>query len=206
MSEVAPGVRHFAALSLCLLVGSIGVVQLLGDGGVIGWLFAAFLLLGARFYLVPRRDELKVLARALAALVALIAVIVAGLFLSWESAEVVVLRHKDAMGRQVEARLWVIDLDGVPIVASGSSNRRVAAIQGNPEVELVRAGRTECRRAIVIPESAATGTEMQGQKQRARRLAEEKYGLRLYATRILAAFFGSPVEEETVAIRLEPCP
>ncbi len=194
--------RHFAALLICCVLGVLGVLQILGNGGVIGWLLAGFLLLGARFTLSPRPGELALLARCLAALAALVAVLVAGLFVAWESAEVVVLRHADGRGGLVEARLWVIDLEGHPSVAMGSGKRRVHLIQANPNVELVRGGRVECRRAVVVPGSAAT---REGRRT-AERLFEEKYGLRLQATRLLAFVFGDPPGEEPVLVRLEPCP
>ena len=201
--EKAPAnARHYAALLICGLLGVVGVLQILGDGGVIGWLLAGFLLLGARFYFSARPGEWKLLARCLAALAAFVAVLVAGLFIAWESAEVVVLRYSDDQGKRVEARLWVIDLEGHPSVAMGSGKSRVAWIQANPDVELVRGERVECRRAVVISESAATPEG----KRTAERLFAEKYGLRLHATRALRFVFGAPPGEEPVLIRLEPCP
>lgn len=193
---------HFAALVICAVLGCLGVWQILGNGGVIGWLLAGFLLLGVRFYAQPHPGELALVAKCVAALVVFVAVLVAGLFVAWESAEVVVLRYKDDQEEQVEARLWVIDLAGYPSVATGSGNRRVAQIQANPNVELVRGGRTECRRAVVMRGAEATPE----QRQMAQRLYEEKYGLRTYASRTLAFFMGAPPGEEPVLIRLEPCP
>ncbi len=154
-----------------------------------------------RFWLRPRPGELWLVAKCVAALVALLAVLVAGIFGAWESGEVVVLRYADDQGGQVEERLWVVDLDGFPSVATASSKRRVALLQANPNVELVRAGRVECRRAVLTSESAA-GPE---DKQRVERLFAEKYGLRLDATRALALFLGAPPGDERVLIRLEPC-
>jgi hypothetical protein len=195
------GTKHVAAVSLCLGLGIAGVVQLFGNGGAIGWLLAGFLLLAARFLAAPRPGELALAGKCFAALLALIAVLVAGLFVAWESAEVVVLRHRDEQGRPVEARLWVVDLGTDAIVATGSAKRRVAQIRARPEVELVRGGRSECRRAAVIEESGAS----QQQRRALERLFEEKYGVRLQATRLLAWFFGAPPGEQPVAIRLEPC-
>ena len=193
--------RHLAALLLCSLLGGAGVFQILGNGGVVGWLLAGFLALGARFYFRPRAGELALVAKCLAALVALVALLVACLFAAWESAEVVVLRYQDEQGKPVEDRLWVIDLEGRPSVATASSKRRVARIEAHPEVELVRGGRAECRRAVVIRGSATA----QETRRAAKRLYEEKYGLRIYGSRALSFFFGVPPGEEPVLIRLEPC-
>ena len=124
------------------------------------------------------------------------------MFAARESAEVVVLRYHDEQGKPVEDRLWVIDLEGRPSVATASSKRRVARIEAHPEVELVRGGRSECRRAVVIPGSATA----QETRRAAERLYEEKYGLRVYGSRALSFFFGVPPGEEPVLIRLEPCP
>lgn len=193
--------RHFAALVICCGLGVAGVWQIRGDGGVIGWLLACFLALAARFYLWPRSGELKLVGTCLLALLGLVAALVACLFLAWESGEVVVLRSTSDQGKRIEDRLWVIDLEGRPSIATGSEKSRVERLRAHPHVELVRGDRVECRRAIVIPESEATRES----KRAAERLFEEKYGLRLHATRLLALFFGVPSGEETVLIRLEPC-
>jgi hypothetical protein len=194
-------VAHVASIAICVVLGVVGVWQLLGNGGVIGWLLAAFLLLGARFLLRPRPGELRLLATCVAAIVALAAVLVAGLFVAWESSEVVVLRYQDESGAPVEARLWVVDLGDRPIVATGSRNKRVARIQAHPDVELVRGDRTECRRAVLITEAAAT----QEERHAAERLFQKKYGLRVYGSRLLALFFGAPAGEEHAVFRLDPC-
>jgi hypothetical protein len=194
--------RRVVPVLICGLLGGVGVWQILGNGGVLGWLLAGFLLLGARFHLRPGPGQLGLIAKLMGALVLFSAVLVAGLFVAWETAEVVVLRYTDERQRPVEARLWVIDLDGHPAVATGSANRRVALLQANPEVELARGDRVECRRAVLISASEATPE----QRQRARRLFEEKYGLRPLASRTLALFFGAPSGEEPVLFRLEPCP
>jgi hypothetical protein len=193
--------KHVAAILICCALGALGILQISGNGGLIGWLLGGFLLLGARFYLRPRQGELALLARCAGALVAFVAALVVVLFVAWESAEVVVLRYLDARGVQVETRLWVIDLEGHPSVAMGSGKRRVAEMQANPKVELVRGGRAECRMAAVIAGSAAT----EQQARLAERLFEEKYGVRLYATRALRFVMGAPPGEEPVLIRLEPC-
>lgn len=189
------------ALLVCGLLGTAGVLQLFGNGGLIAWVLAAFLLLGARYAVAPRRGELGVVLRCVATLLACVALMVAGLFVAWESAEVAVLRQADGRGGQVEDRLWVVDLDGRPVVATGSLKERVARVRANPEVELVRGGRAECRRAVVITESDATGEE----RARVERRFEEKYGIRLQATRLLRVVFGSDPTEVPVVIRLDPC-
>jgi len=194
--------RHIAALVICGLLGGAGVLQSLGNGGVIGWLLAGFLLLGLRFWLRPRPGQLALVAKCAGALVALVAILAGGVFVAWESGEVVVLRYADGRQGQIEERLWVIDLDGNPNVATASSKRRVALLEANPDVELVRGGRVECRRAVLIPEAAAAPEA----RREAERLYEEKYGLRLYATRALALFLGAPPGEGRSLIRLEPCP
>jgi hypothetical protein len=202
---VAGGARtragHAAALGICVLLGGLGVLQLFGNGGVIAWLLVGFLALGARFLLRPRAGELRLVALCAGGLVLLVALLVAGLFAAWESAEVVVLRYTGADGHPTQARLWVIDLDGSPCVASGSENRRVELIRAHPEVELVRGGRAECRRAVVMPASAGT----EEARAKGKRLYEEKYGFRIQGSRLLRFVFGAPPGEEPALIRLEPC-
>ena len=193
-------VRHVAALAICCLIGGLGILQILSGGGLMGWLLAGFLLLGARFFFAPRSGELGLLLKALAAFVIFVAVFVAGVFLALESAEVVVVRYGDDRGGQIEDRLWVIDLEGHPSVTTGSDTRRVALIRASPSVELVRGDRVECRRATVIPAHSATA----GQRHAVERLFREKYGYRIHASRALRKFFGGP-GAEPVLIRLEPC-
>ena len=107
------------------------------------------------------------------------------------------LRYTGEDQRSVEARLWVIELDGVPSVAMGSAKTRVPRIQ----VELVRGGRAECRRAVLVAKSQAAAED----EREAERLFEEKYGWRLRATRALRLLLGAPPGEEPVLIQLEPC-
>jgi hypothetical protein len=182
------------------VLGIGGVLQILTNGGVVGWLSASFLLLGARFLFWPRSRELRLLARCMMALAAVVVLFVAGVFVAMESEEVVLLRYTDDRGRQIEDRLWVIDLEGFPSVTTGSDTRRVALIRSNPAVELVRSGRAECRRATVLTATSATEQE----RQAAQRLYQEKYGARLHASSALRRFIGGP-GSEPVLIRLEPC-
>lgn len=129
---------HYSAIALSCALTVLGVLQLRGNGGLIGWVLAAFGLLALRFLLRPRPAELALVAKCLAGIVGAIALFVAGLFAAWESSEVVVLRYTGADGARVETRLWVVDFDGEPCVAMGSAKQRVAALEANPEVELLR--------------------------------------------------------------------
>ena len=124
--------RRAAALALCALLGTLGALQLLGDGGLVAWILVGFLLLGARVWLRPQPGDLARVGTIVAVLLAFAALFVAGLFVAWESAEVVVLRYTGEDQRSVEARLWVIELDGVPSVAMGSAKTRVPRIQARP--------------------------------------------------------------------------
>lgn len=195
---IRPG--HAAALVICAVLGIGGVLQILANGGVAGWLLASFLLLGTRFLFWPGSGELRLLAQCTVALVAVVVLFVVGVFVAMESEEVVLLRYTDARGRQIEDRLWVIDLEGVPSVTTGSDTKRVALIRSNPVVELVRDGRAECRRATVILGSSAS----EQQRQSAQRLYQDKYGARLHASSALRRFLGGPGAEPAL-IRLEPC-
>jgi hypothetical protein len=201
VSVNAPGTtRHHAAALIASLVGAGGVWLILSSGGVIGWLLAGFLLLAVRFLFAPRSGELALLAKCLAAFVALAAIFVAGVFVVLESGEVVVLRHRDERGSSVEDRLWVVDLDGLPSVTTGSDTHRVSLIRASPHVELVRGRAVECRRATIVPAGSATSEG----RRAAERLFREKYGYRLYASEALRKLLGGP-GAEPVLIRLEPC-
>lgn len=192
--------RHVAAVAICFLLAMAGISKIFADGGLIGWLLAGFLLPGCRFLLAPGPGELTRVTKLIAALGSFVVAFVAGVFLVLESGEVVVLRYHDGRGSTLGDRLWVIDFEGRPSVTTGADARRVALIRADPDVELIRKGRVECRRAVVIPASAATPA--------ARRVAEglfqEKYGYRLYASRALRALLGGP-GAEPVLIRLDPC-
>lgn len=192
--------RHVAAIAICALLGLAGLTHGIRIGGVVAWLLAAFLLVGASFLIAPRAGELALVAKLVAALVVCTALLIAAAFVGMESAEVVVLRYRDDHGDRQDARLWVIDLDGAPSVTTGSDTRRAALIRANPDVELVRDGRVECRRARVFAADAGTSED----RRTAERLYREKYGFRLHVSQSLRTFLGG-AGAEPVLIRLEPC-
>lgn len=198
------------AIVLCVLLGAGGVGFALTTGGLLGWLFAGFLLLGGRFWLRPGRRDGRTLAKTVAGLVAGIGLLFAAMVATWETAEVIVLRHLDERGESYGERLWVIDLRGRPSFVTSSSARRVALLQRYPEVELVRGGRTECRRAAILGLDDDPGEETrrlyQELGEEARRLYEQKYGFRIQlASKLVGYLLGGRSEEGLVLVRLEPC-
>jgi hypothetical protein len=112
-----------------------------------------------------------------------------------ELEEVVVLKATDLTGHPANLRLWIVDrADGVWVTMP----RRKADAHGLSEarVELLRQGEVSC----VI----ATRHEDRATVNEIHRLRHEKYGVQRLATAL--GLFGSSAGEDTVALRLEPCP
>lgn len=197
------GSTRAAVIGCALLLGVGGIGFALGRGGFLGWVFAGFLLLGARFWLRPGPRDAQVLVKAIIGVVAAIVLLFLGMVGSWETAEVMVLRQRDADGEWFQTRLWVIDLRGYPSFAAASPDvhERVGLLQRFPEVEFSRGGETDCARAVIVSLDRDLGEE-------ARRLYEEKYGFRIEIASKLIGFLlgGQSRPEDGVIVRLEPCP
>lgn len=126
-----------------------------------------------------------------------------GMAALWESAEVIVLRQMDENGEMFSTRLWVVDFNGYPsfLGRPPDSQKRIGLLRDHPRVELVRAGRADCRRAVLLPAPDVV-------HERLIQLYTEKYGVRAYlAGRLVGLLLGgSPgAEEPEILIRLEPC-
>ena len=205
-----PNAPHWLAVVVCAFVGVGGVGFAVATAAFLGWVFAGFLLLGARFWLRPGPADGRLLAKTLAGVFAAIVLLLAGMIGLWETAEVVVLHHLDENGESFGTRLWVIDLDGYPSFAASASARRVALLERHPDVALERGGQTECRRAVIFRMNDALDDEtrrlFEEQAAEARRLYEEKYGFRVpLASKLVVFLLGGPGEESRVLVRLEPC-
>jgi len=76
-----------------------------------------------------------------------------GTYLAGERTEVVVLRTYDGEGAPQETKMWVVDYQGAPFVRIGRPGRGWGErAKANPNVELVRAGATTPRRAVLVGE------------------------------------------------------
>ncbi len=112
-----------------------------------------------------------------------------------ELEEVVVLKAADRAGRSADLRLWIVDGADAAWV---TMPRKKADAHGLSEarVELLRQGEVSC----VI----ATRHEDRATVDEIHRLRLQKYGVQRLATTL--GIFGRSADEETVALRLEPCP
>jgi hypothetical protein len=182
----------------------------LGRDGFLGWVFAAFLLLGARFLRRPGPSDARLLVKTFAGVIVGTVLVFVGMIGLWETAEVIVLHHLDENGESFGTRLWVIDLDGYPSTAANAASRRVALLRQHPLVDFERDGKTECRKAVVISmadaHDEATRRRFEALGEEARRLYDEKYGFRVpLASRLIVFLLGGPSNPESVIIRLEEC-
>jgi hypothetical protein len=133
----------------------------------------------------------RIVARIIVVLLAVLVAITAGSMLASESGEVVVLHTIDAAGAPHETRLWVVDDAGRPWLRAGSADSGwFAQLRDRPDVRILRNGQTLQVRAV--PEVAARG--------RINDLMSEKYG---WADAYIGFFFG---REDAVPIRLEAPP
>lgn len=182
-----------------LALAGLGLVL---RGGFLGWLLLlGFGALAARFALRPAAHDGRLLAKAAAGFFAALLGLAVGMVAVWETAEVVVLRQRDEAGEWFGTRLWIVDLRGTPSFGARdpSEHRRIALLEQRPEVELVRNGRSECRRARLVRGDAELGAE-------ARRLYDEKYGFRVHLANELVVFLvGGGAQRDPVLVRLEPC-
>lgn len=106
-----------------------------------------------------------------------------------ESGEVVVVRTTDAAGETHETRLWVVDHDGAAWLRAGHAESGwLKRMQAQPEIEVVREGRTLALRATAVPEA----------RDVINTLMHEKYG---WADAYISFFFS---RERKVPVRLDP--
>jgi len=137
---------------------------------------------------VPNSDPVKIAALSFALLVA----IFLGVTLwALEGQEVAVLRTFDASGRLRETRTWIADEGNFAWIEAANPQRPfLLMIQARPEVELIRAGRTQALRALPVPTREG--------HEKIRRLLEAKYGW-------ADCWIGFLTDtSNSVAIRLEP--
>jgi hypothetical protein len=112
-----------------------------------------------------------------------------------ELEEVVVLRATDRTGQPANLRLWIVDrADAAWVTMPRSKADRHGLSEAR--VELLRQGEISC----VI----ATRHEDRATVNEIHRLRHEKYGVQRFATAL--GMFGRSAGEDTVALRLDPCP
>ncbi len=104
--------------------------------------------------------------------------------------EVVTLRTPRVSGEWYETRLWIVD-DGVSSWVHSGGAGWLNRFEGDPLVEIERAGRTERFKAHAVV----------GPHPLVDRLLREKYGVADRWVRFI-----SPDDEATVAVRLDPLP
>lgn len=102
--------------------------------------------------------------------------------------EVVTLRTQRPDGTRQETRLWIVDEGASSWLHSAGADWR-ARFEGDPVVELERAGELRRCRAHAVP----------GPHPLVHRLLREKYGFADRWVRIVG-----PDNEETLAVRLDP--
>jgi hypothetical protein len=183
-------------------LGLLGLVLALGRGGLLGWVFALFLLFSARAWRSPRPGDGRRLAKAVAAVFGGILVTGVAMVGAWETEEVIVLRQQDDTGEPFERRLWIVDHRGIPSFAARppEEQRRIGLLERHPRVELVRGGRTECRIASLVAPDEAMGREVE-------RLYDEKYGFRVkVAGPLILKLLGGATDAPPVIVQLLPCP
>jgi hypothetical protein len=123
------------------------------------------------------------------AVVALVVLLVLGhLALIEMGREVVTLRTQRADGSWQATRLWIVDDGAASWLHSGGESWR-KRFEGNPVVEVERAGEVRSYRAQAVP----------GPHPRVDELLREKYGIADRWVRFIA-----PDGEDTVAVRLDP--
>ena len=112
-----------------------------------------------------------------------------------ELEEVVVLKTTDESGRPANLRLWVVDRDDGSWVTMPRSKADAHSLR-ETRVELLRQGEIRCVIARRI-EGRETANEIH-------LLRHQKYAVQRVATGI--GLFGRTAGEDTVALRLDPCP
>jgi hypothetical protein len=125
-------------------------------------------------------------------LVALAAVLVAGLYgVSELGGEVVVLHTRDAAGADLATHLWVVDDAGSAWLRSGlPTSGWFVRLEADPEVVVERAGQTAHFRAVAVRTPEV--------RDRINGLIRGKYG---WADRVISATRDG---SRSIAVRLEP--
>ena len=91
---------------------------------------------------------MKRLGKILAGLLALVVLLFVVEIIASESAEVVELETHDEAGEAVVTRLWVVDVDGIPVIRSGAgASGWYQRLVAQPRVRFTRDGRTGQREA-----------------------------------------------------------
>ncbi len=112
-----------------------------------------------------------------------------------ELEEVVVLKATDRDGRPANLRLWIVDRADAAWVTMPRSKADAHGLS-EARVELLRHGEVSC----VI----ATRHEDRATVNEIHRLRHQKYGVQRLATAL--GIFGRSADEDSVALRLDPCP
>jgi hypothetical protein len=112
-----------------------------------------------------------------------------------ELEEVVVLKATHRSGRAADLRLWIVDRPDGAWVTMPRSKAQAHGLS-DARVELLRQGEVSCV-VTTLHEDRATANEIH-------RLRHQKYGVQRFATSI--GLFGRSAGENTVALRLDPCP
>ena len=107
----------------------------------------------------------------------------------------VVLKATDRAGRPSDLRLWIVDRHDAAWVTMPRWKADENGL-GEARVELLRHGEVSC----VI----ATRHEERATVNEIHRLRHEKYAVQRLATAL--GIFGRSAGEETVALRIDPCP
>ncbi len=112
-----------------------------------------------------------------------------------EVEEVVVLKATDQAGRPSDLRLWVVDHGESEWVTMPRSKADAHGLS-ETRVELIRSGGVRC----VI----ATRHEDRATVNEIHQVRHQKYSVQRLATSL--GLFGRSPDEDTVALRLDPCP
>jgi len=130
------------------------------------------------------------------ALAATLPILYLGLYAAMaELEEVVVLEATGPLGHTAELRLWIVDDDDGTWVSMGRAKADANDLR-DTRAELLRGGEREC--------VVANRFEDRETVTRIHRLRHEKYAVQRFATQI--GLFGEAPAEDTVGLRLDPCP
>jgi len=135
---------------------------------------------------------MKRIGKLLAGVLGVVVLLVVVEIVASESAEVVELETRDQAGEAVVTRLWVVDVDGTPVLRSGAGvSGWYQRLLREPRVRVTRAGETRTMQAVPAPEL----------RDEINRLMRAKYGWRdLY----ISTLFGG--RDDALPVRLEPLP
>jgi hypothetical protein len=125
-------------------------------------------------------------------ILALLVVVGLATYIAGEVIETVVVRTRDANGVVYDSKVWVADVDGTPWVRVGRAGRAWGErLRADPRVELVRAGVTTPRIAVIDTSDAAHA--------RVDAAFAEKYG-------VVDWWYGVIVRKNPIPVRLDPAP